>query len=72
MTAITAAYLNAKGDSRVGALTLLNTLLDYSDPGVLRVFTDRRAVERLEKQMARWLPAGRIDGDHFACCARTT
>ena len=53
MTAITAAYLNAKGDSRVGTLTLLNTLLDYSDPGVLRVFTDRRAVERLEKQMAR-------------------
>ena len=65
MTAITAAYLNAKGDSRVGALTLLNTLLDYSDPGVLRVFTDRRAVERLEKQMAQRLPAGRIDGDHF-------
>jgi poly[(R)-3-hydroxyalkanoate] polymerase subunit PhaC len=53
MTAITAAYLNGKGDSRVGTLTLLNTLLDYSDPGVLRVFTDRRAVERLEKQMAR-------------------
>ena len=53
MTAITAAYLNANGDSRVGALTLLNTLLDYSDPGVLRVFTDRRAVERLEKQMAQ-------------------
>jgi poly[(R)-3-hydroxyalkanoate] polymerase subunit PhaC len=53
MTAITAAYLNASGDPRVGTLTLLNTLLDYGDPGALRVFTDRRAVERLEKQMAK-------------------
>jgi polyhydroxyalkanoate synthase subunit PhaC len=53
MTAITAAYLNASGDARVGTLTLLNTLLDYSDPGALRVFTDQRAVERLEKQMAK-------------------
>jgi polyhydroxyalkanoate synthase subunit PhaC len=53
MTAITAAYLTASGDARVGTLTLLNTLLDYSDPGALRVFTDARAVERLEKQMAK-------------------
>jgi polyhydroxyalkanoate synthase subunit PhaC len=53
MTAITAAHLNASGDPRVGTLTLLNTLLDYSDPGALRVFTDQRAVERLEKQMAK-------------------
>ena len=33
LTAITAAYLAASGDERVGSLTLLNTMLDYSDPG---------------------------------------
>ncbi|HET7477022.1 MAG TPA: alpha/beta fold hydrolase [Dermatophilaceae bacterium] len=53
MTAITAAYLSAAGDTRVGNLTLLNTLLDYSEPGALRVFTDARTVDRLEKQMAK-------------------
>src|SRR5215211_2591850 len=32
MTAITAAYLTQSADSRVGNLTLLNTMLDYSEP----------------------------------------
>ncbi|HWM59010.1 MAG TPA: poly-beta-hydroxybutyrate polymerase, partial [Pseudonocardia sp.] len=36
MTAITAAYLTQGNDSRVGTLTLLNTMLDYTQPGVLR------------------------------------
>ncbi|HKG49387.1 MAG TPA: alpha/beta fold hydrolase [Actinomycetales bacterium] len=53
LTAITAAYLNASGDSRVGTLTLLNTLLDYSEPGALKVFTDERTVARLERRMAK-------------------
>ena len=33
MTAITAAYLTQQGDSRIGTLTLLNTMLDYANPG---------------------------------------
>jgi polyhydroxyalkanoate synthase subunit PhaC len=53
LTAITAAYLTQAGDGRIGALTLLNTMLDYSDPGVLGTFTDRRTVERLERRMRR-------------------
>ncbi|HEY3263216.1 MAG TPA: poly-beta-hydroxybutyrate polymerase, partial [Pseudonocardiaceae bacterium] len=53
MTAITAAYLTQDGDSRVGTLALLNTMLDYSDPGALGLFTDASTVRRLEKQMAR-------------------
>ena len=53
LTAITAAYLVASGDERVGNLTLLNTMLDYSDPGELKLFTDAKAVERLEQKMSR-------------------
>ncbi|HEY4854447.1 MAG TPA: alpha/beta fold hydrolase [Streptosporangiaceae bacterium] len=52
LTAMLAAYLAATGDSRIGSLTLLNTLLDYSEPGVLGVFTDEPTVARLERQMA--------------------
>jgi polyhydroxyalkanoate synthase subunit PhaC len=47
-----AAYLTEKGDDRIGTITLLNTLLDYSQPGVLGAFTDEKTVARLEKQMA--------------------
>jgi polyhydroxyalkanoate synthase subunit PhaC len=63
LTVITAAYLNEVGDSRVGTLTLLNTLLDYSDPGPLRAFTDRRTVDRLEKRMAT---EGHLKGESMA------
>jgi polyhydroxyalkanoate synthase len=52
MTAIAAAYFNAADDPRIGTITLLNTLLDYSKPGPLAVFTDEAAVSRIEKQMA--------------------
>src|SRR6202790_5196089 len=52
LTAMLAAYLAEKGDDRIGSITLLNTLLDYSEPGVLGAFTDEKTVARLEKQMA--------------------
>jgi polyhydroxyalkanoate synthase len=53
LTAITDAYLRQGGESRIGTLTLLNTMLDYSEPGVLAMFTDRRTVDRLERKMRR-------------------
>jgi polyhydroxyalkanoate synthase len=53
LTAITDAYLAATGDDRIGTLTLLNTLLDYSEPGVLGAFTDIETVCRIEAQMER-------------------
>jgi polyhydroxyalkanoate synthase subunit PhaC len=59
LTAITDAYLAEMGDSRVGNLTLLNTMLDYSEPGALGLFTDEGTVQRLEKQMAR---SGQLEG----------
>ncbi len=52
LTAMTAAYLMDSGDTRIGSITLLNTLLDYSDPGALSLFTDEKTVAQLEKQMA--------------------
>jgi polyhydroxyalkanoate synthase len=63
LTAMLAAYLVEKGDDRIGSLTLLNTLLDYSEPGVLGVFTDEKTVAQLEKQMAA---TGVLDGAQMA------
>ncbi len=53
LTAMLAAYLAAAGDTRIGSVTLLNTLLDYSEPGVLGAFVDDRTISRLEKEMGR-------------------
>jgi polyhydroxyalkanoate synthase subunit PhaC len=53
LTMATLAYLNATGDRRVRTATLLNTLVDFSEPGQLGVFTDESTVARLEKQMAK-------------------
>jgi polyhydroxyalkanoate synthase len=53
LTAITDAYLSATGKEGIGNLTLVNTLLDYSEPGVLGAFTDTGAVRRIDKKMAR-------------------
>src|SRR5579859_2598654 len=63
LTAMLAAYLSAAGDSRVGSLTLLNTLLDYGEPGVLGAFSDSRTIARLEKTMAR---SGVMSGSSMA------
>ena len=63
LTAITDAYLRQSGDSRIGTLTLLNTMLDYSDPGQLGIFTDRRTVEKLERTMQR---EGVLEGSSMA------
>ena len=63
LTAMLAAYLARTGDDRVGSLTLLNTLLDYSQPGVLGTFTDEKTIARLERQMAA---KGLLEGSQMA------
>ncbi|HEV3155185.1 MAG TPA: alpha/beta fold hydrolase [Candidatus Baltobacteraceae bacterium] len=46
------AYLAAHGQSqRVNSATLTNSLIDFSEPGDLGVFTDSSTIERLEKRM---------------------
>src|SRR5208282_5430705 len=63
LTAMLAAFLSEKGDDRIGSITLLNTLLDYSEPGVLGTFTDEKTVARLERQMAE---KGVLEGSQMA------
>jgi len=64
LTGMLAAYLNEKGDDRIGSITLLNTLLDYSEPGVLGAFTDEKTVAAMERQMAEkgFLEASNMSG----------
>jgi polyhydroxyalkanoate synthase subunit PhaC len=63
LTAMLAAYLTGAGDDRLGSITLLNTLLEYSEPGVLGAFTDEATVSRLEKQMEQ---QGVLEGRQMA------
>jgi polyhydroxyalkanoate synthase len=63
LTGMLAAYLAGTGDHRLGSITLLNTLLDYSEPGVLGAFTDEATVSRLERQMRA---QGVLDGSQMA------
>jgi polyhydroxyalkanoate synthase len=63
LTAMLAAYLTETGDDRIGSLTLLNTLLDYGEPGALGAFSDEQTVSRLEATMAR---TGVMEGSAMA------
>ena len=53
LTGMLLAYMAAKGDNRINSATLLNTMLDFSDTGGLRNFTDPESVTRLEAKMAK-------------------
>jgi polyhydroxyalkanoate synthase len=59
------AYLASKGQSkRVGWTTLTNSLIDFSAPGDLGVFTDEATIARLEQRMNEhgYLEAGAMAG----------
>ncbi|WP_245650137.1 PHA/PHB synthase family protein [Millisia brevis] len=45
------ANLAARGEDRVGSLTLLNTMLDYTNPGELAGFVDPPTLERIALRM---------------------
>lgn len=64
LTAMLVAYLKAIGEDRVNSVTLLNTLLDYREPGELGVFCDMGTIERLEAKMEKtgYLPASEMRG----------
>ena len=63
LTAMLASYLNTTGDDRLGAITLLNTMLDYHEPGILGAFTDDRTVALMERDMAA---KGYLEGSQMA------
>lgn len=52
LLAITLAYMRAKDDTRIKSATFFTTLLDFSEPGDLGVFTDEVSIADLERQMA--------------------
>jgi len=53
MATMLAAYLEALGDDSIHSLTLMNTLVDFSEPGPLGAFTDPPTVERLLRRVQR-------------------
>ncbi|EGD53280.1 PHA/PHB synthase family protein [Gordonia neofelifaecis] len=59
MTAIAAGT----GDDRIGDLTLINTILDYSETGDLGLMTDPKTLEKLDVLMAK---KGYLDGEDMA------
>ncbi len=52
LTAMLAAWLAEAGEKRIRSMTLLNTLLDFDDPGALGLFTDSESVDRLVETMS--------------------
>ncbi len=65
LTLITLAYLAANGmGDRVASAALTNTLVDFSEPGELGIYTDERSVARLEAKMheAGYLEAKELAG----------
>jgi polyhydroxyalkanoate synthase len=47
------AVLRARGDESVASVTLLTTMLDFSDPGDLGVFVDEQSVSKREQTIGR-------------------
>ena len=47
------AVLRARGDDSVASLTLLTTMLDFSDPGDLGVFIDEQGVSQREQTIGK-------------------
>ena len=63
LTAMLLAYLKASGEDRVRSATLLNTLIDFSEPGPMGCFLDRESVEHLS---ARMLQKGFLDASDMS------
>ena len=58
------AVLEKKKKNPVASLTLLTTLLDFTDVGEIRVYIDKNFVEKREKQLAKGglVPGGELAG----------
>jgi len=54
MAAIALAVLASRGEAdRIGWATLLNTTVDFAEPGEVGVFTDEAAIARIERRIRR-------------------
>jgi len=63
LTTMLLAHLAHQGDDRVRSATLLNTLIDFGEPGMLGSFTDPDSVRRLARRMAG---SGVLEGTDMA------
>ena len=63
LTTMLLAHLAHHGDDRVRSATLLNTLIDFGEPGMLGSFTDPDSVRRLARRMAA---SGVLEGADMA------
>ena len=59
----TLAYMTAIKDKRIASATFFTTMLDFSEPGELKVFLDESTVDSLEKRMNK---KGFLDGSDMA------
>lgn len=53
LLATTLAVMAARNDARIASVTYLTTLVDFSDPGDMAVFTSDAHLEELEQETAR-------------------
>ena len=63
LIASTLAFMAAKRDSRIKAVTFFTTLVDFSKPGELGVFIDEEQLKGLEAEMAK---TGYLEGADMA------
>lgn len=59
----TLAYMKAKGDNRIKAVTHLTTMVDFKNSGDLCLFIDEEHLEKIDKQMQKH---GVLEGDEMA------
>ena len=63
LLATTLAYMEANKDKRILSATFFVSMIDFSEPGDLGVFTDEQQIESLEKSMNE---SGYLDGSEMA------
>lgn len=67
LLSLATAYLRAKGDDRIGSLTLLTTLLDFSEPGEIGNYITEDALPIIEQNAdIKGVYDGRILGLSFS------
>jgi polyhydroxyalkanoate synthase len=63
LMAATLAYMAAKGDDRIAAVTFFTTLVEFAEAGDLEVFIDEEQLKELETKMAE---RGYLEGSEMA------
>ncbi|MEK7990141.1 MAG: class I poly(R)-hydroxyalkanoic acid synthase [Thiotrichaceae bacterium] len=63
LLAATLAYMAEKGDERIVSATYFTTLLDFTDPGDLKLFIDEQQISAIEEKMDE---QGYLDGSEMA------